>query len=92
MKNKIVKMRFEEKLALLQPIELIGIAKLLRVELAESQADSNEKPVPRDGTKIVEDVVASYNNLNRTQKRNLNLILNSLVANGREVISDGEDL
>lgn len=92
MKNKIVKMGFEEKLARLQPIELLGVAKLMKVPLAEPQLDPNEKPIPRDGIKIVEDVVTRYHSLNRTQKRNLNLILNSLVANGREVIADGEDL
>lgn len=92
MKNKIVKMGFEEKLARLQPIELLGVAKMLNVSLVEPQLDPNEKPAPRDGVKIVEDVVARYDSLNRTQKRNLNLILNSLVANGREIIRDRDVL
>lgn len=82
-------MEFEEKLALLQPIELLGIARILRVEVAESSADPNEKPTPRPGEAIIADMRASYYKLNRTQKRNLNLLLNSLVAHGKQIIVDG---
>lgn len=92
MKKHIIKMEFEEKLARLQPIELLGVARILRVEVAEPSADPDEKPIPRPGSAIIADMRAAYYQLNRTQKRNLNLLLNSLVANGKQVIIDGGDL
>lgn len=91
MKKHIIKMEFEEKLARLQPIELLGIARILRVEVAEPSADPDAKPIPRSGSAIIADMRAVYYQLNRTQKRNLNLLLNSLVAHGKQVIIDGGD-
>ena len=89
MKKHIIKMDFEEKLARLQPIELLGIARILKVDVAEPSADPDAKPVPRSGEAIIADMRASYYRLNRTQKRNLNLLLNSLVARGKQIIVDG---
>ena len=91
MKKHIIKMEFEEKLARLQPIELLGIARTLRVEVAEPSVDPDAKPIPRSGSAIIADMRAAYYRLNRTQKRNLNLLLNSLVAHGKQVIIDGGD-
>ncbi len=91
MKKHIIKMEFEEKLAHLQPIELLGVARILRVEVAEPSADPDTKPIPRDGSAIIADMRTSYYQLNRTQKRNLNLLLNSLVAHGKQTIIDGDD-
>lgn len=89
MKKHIIKMDFEEKLARLQPIELLGIARILRVDVAEPSADPDAKPIPRSGEAIIADMRTSYYQLNRTQKRNLNLLLNSLVAHGKQIIVDG---
>lgn len=91
MKKHIIKMEFEEKLARLQPIELLGVARILRVEVAEPSADPDAKPIPRSGSAIIADMRPAYYRLNRTQKRNLNLLLNSLVAHGKQVIIDGGD-
>lgn len=84
-------MEFEEKLARLQPIELLGVARILRVEVAEPSADPDAKPIPRPGSAIIVDMRTAYYRLNRTQKRNLNLLLNSLVTHGKQVIIDGGD-
>lgn len=91
MKKHIIKMEFEEKLARLQPIELLGVARILRVEVAEPSADPDAKPIPRSGSAIIADMRTAYYRLSRTQKRNLNLLLNSLVAHGKQVIIDGGD-
>lgn len=91
MKKHIIKMEFEEKLARLQPIELLGVARILRVEVAEPSADPDAKPIPRPGSAIIADMRTAYYQLNRTQKRNLNLLLNSLVVHGKQVIIDGGD-
>ena len=88
MKKHIVSLSFEEKLTLLQPIELLGVARILRVEVAEPSAGPDAKPIPRDGAAIIADMRATYSQLNRTQKRNLNLLLNSLVARGKQIIQE----
>ena len=49
MKKHIIKMDFEEKLARLQPIQLLGIARILRVDVAEPSADPDADPIPRAG-------------------------------------------
>lgn len=92
MKKHIIKMEFEEKLAHLQPIELLGVARILRVDCVEPATSPDTKPIPRDGSAIIADMRASYYQLNRTQKRNLNLLLNSLVAHGKQIIADEGDL
>lgn len=58
----------------LEPIEFIGLAKLLGVNLLEQAPPDPEKPekvelVPRSFTDVLADVLAKFDQANRTSKR-----------------------
>lgn len=134
MKNKEINLTFFQKLERLEPIEILGAARILGVSLAgqapptpakgeepqteivlncerevkenshdselseaaHAQTASNSdlaSPTEREPVKnfevrpaddIIKDIVIAYSNLNRTQKRNFDSILNAAVRRGNE--------
>lgn len=69
--------RFQRELLQLEPIEFMGIAKILGVELFRKNEEGKEEPIPFE--EIYAAVVSKYATLSRFQRRNLNRLLRPVV-------------
>ncbi len=69
--------RFQRELLQLEPIEFMGIAKILGVELFRKNEEGKEEPIPFE--EIYAAVVSKYAALPRSQRRNLNRLLRPVV-------------
>ena len=69
--------RFQRELLQLEPIEFMGIAKILGVELFRKNEEGKEEPIPFE--EIYAAVVSKYVTLSRFQRRNLNRLLRPVV-------------
>lgn len=69
--------RFQRELLQLEPIEFMGIAKILGVELFRKNEEGKEEPIPFE--EVYATVVSKYAALSRLQRRNLNRLLRPVV-------------
>lgn len=59
----------------LQPIELLGLAKRLKVPIVTDQLDAKNRPIARDAMDIVIDCIEAFSACNRSERRLLLKIL-----------------
>lgn len=69
--NKYPHNDFIRAIAKLSADQLIGVARVLNVNLMTDEKDENGKAIMRDGQDIVADMLNNYAALNRNQRRNL---------------------
>ncbi len=62
---------FLELILKLSPPEFFGICKILNIEVYTDEKDEQNRPIARDALEIINDVLLSFEKLNRTQRRNL---------------------
>lgn len=62
---------FAESVLKLSPPEFFGICKILNIEIYTDEKDEQNHPIARDALEIINDVLLSFEKLNRTQRRNL---------------------
>ncbi len=67
--------RFQRQLLQLEPIEFLGVAKILGVQFFEDE----EEKEPRDFEVVFGEVCGKYAALNRRQRRNLDKLLRPVV-------------
>ena len=82
----------------LDPVEFMGLARVLKVKLMEPDYEKNEEDEntgkvtlkPRDFTDILSDVLAAFEASNRRRRREILQLIHEAVTH-KEVISDAGD-
>lgn len=59
--------KFVKEISKLEPIEFMGLAKILNIELVEN----NEKKTPRTFETVMSEIIDKYIKLSRTQRRSV---------------------
>lgn len=62
----------------LEPIEFCGLAKILGVRLDEEEKDENNKPIPRQIDKVLEEVMDKYLELSKKRRKEINRMLKDI--------------
>ena len=78
-------MQLIDLISKMEPLDFVGLAKLFGVQVVESNdnAEDEKKFKPRNFSDVLADVMAKYNGLNRSRKREiLKLIKKSNAARG----------
>lgn len=78
-------MQLIDLISKMEPLDFVGLAKLLGVQVVEpnDNAEDEKKFKPRNFSDVFADVMAKYNGLNRSRKREiLKLIKKSNAARG----------
>ena len=78
-------MQLIDQISKMEPLDFVGLAKLLGVQVVEpnDNAEDEKKFKPRSFSDVFADVMAKYNGLNRSRKREiLKLIKKSNAARG----------
>ena len=77
--------RFIMSLPNMEPVEFIGLAKLLKVSTMEqiegSEGIKKEDYAPRPFEKVLEDVLIAFKGLNRERKREIMKLMKALKSN-----------
>lgn len=69
--------KFLQQLTHLDPIQFIGVAKMLGIEVIK-----NEEPIPFED--LIEQILIAHNNLSRKRRRNLNRILRAATKEAKK--------
>lgn len=72
-----------ELLTKLEPVEFVGICRLMNITLGmvEKDEEGNDVPTLRPAEKLMEDIINKFMTYNKVQRRNFMAILRGAAAN-----------
>jgi len=62
---------FSEAILKLPPQEFLGVCNLLGVDIYTAEKDKDNKPIPKDGYDLINEVLLKYETKNRLARRRL---------------------
>jgi len=77
-------MTFVERVSKLEMMEFLGVARMLSVDLVTKDPEDETKTLGREFDAILSDMMDAYIDLNRTQRRNLDHIIERAVKKNKK--------
>ena len=80
MDKKNINMKLVDSISKMEPIEFIGLARLLGVKLISADEDG----APREFVDVLTDIMEKFNALNRTRKREILKLVEKSISQRRK--------